>query len=179
MDEFYGRNMPAAPWTAKDFVPMAQLYASRARIVDERGDEFFRGADVTWAETNVVQATARQPNARAYYLLGAEALAEPDVAELVARAPPPSRPALAALPFEPPAGTAAAVHVAASITHTIGGLRIDDAARVVRADGRPIDGLHAAGVDAGGIATGGYASGLAQALVLGLTAAESAVAATS
>ena len=31
---------------------------------------------------------------------------------------------------------------------------------------------HAAGVDAGGVATGGYASGLAQALVLGLVAAE-------
>ncbi len=35
------------------------------------------------------------------------------------------------------------------------------------------DGLWAAGVDAGGVATGGYASGLAQALVLGLVAAES------
>ena len=37
------------------------------------------------------------------------------------------------------------------------------------------EGLFAAGVDAGGIATGGYASGLAQALVLGLVAAEAAV----
>ena len=33
------------------------------------------------------------------------------------------------------------------------------------------------GVDAGGVATGGYASGLAQALVLGLTAAETIAAA--
>ncbi len=41
-------------------------------------------------------------------------------------------------------------------------------ARVVGAAG-----LWAAGVDAGGVATGGYASGLAQALVLGLAAAES------
>jgi hypothetical protein len=32
----------------------------------------------------------------------------------------------------------------------------------------------ATGVDAGGIATGGYVSGLAQALVLGLVAAEDA-----
>jgi hypothetical protein len=45
---------------------------------------------------------------------------------------------------------------------------------VLREDGSPIDGLWAAGVDAGGIATGGYASGLAQALVLGLVAAEDA-----
>ena len=36
-----------------------------------------------------------------------------------------------------------------------------------------VEGLWAAGVDAGGVATGGYASGLAQALVLGLAAAES------
>ena len=62
----------------------------------------------------------------------------------------------------------------ASITHTIGGLRIDEQARVLRGDGSAVDGLWAAGVDAGGIATGGYASGLAQALVLGLAAAESA-----
>ena len=33
--------------------------------------------------------------------------------------------------------------------------------------------LYAAGADVGGISTGGYASGLAAALVLGLTAAES------
>ena len=38
----------------------------------------------------------------------------------------------------------------------------------------PLDGLWAAGVDAGGVSTGGYASGLAQALVLGLAAAEDA-----
>ncbi len=45
---------------------------------------------------------------------------------------------------------------------------------MLRADGAPIEGLWAAGVDAGGFATGGYASGLAQALVLGLAAAEDA-----
>ena len=39
----------------------------------------------------------------------------------------------------------------------------------------PIDGLFAAGADAGGISTGGYASGLASALVLGRTAAETAL----
>jgi succinate dehydrogenase/fumarate reductase flavoprotein subunit len=61
------------------------------------------------------------------------------------------------------------LHVAAGVTHTLGGLRIDESARVVGTEG-----LFAAGVDAGGIATGGYASGLAQALVLGLVAAEAA-----
>jgi predicted oxidoreductase len=80
------------------------------------------------------------------------------------------------LPFLAPAGARVAVRVAPGITHTIGGLRADDHARVLRADGSPIDGLFAAGADVGGISTGGYASGLASALVLGLTAAESAVA---
>ena len=63
------------------------------------------------------------------------------------------------------------MRVIASITHTIGGLRVDERARVLREDGTPVAGLWAAGVDAGGVATGGYASGLAQALVLGLAAA--------
>jgi aspartate oxidase len=61
-----------------------------------------------------------------------------------------------------------AVHVAAAVTHTIGGLQVDTQARVSGTEG-----LWAAGVDAGDVATGGYASGLAQALVLGLAAAES------
>ncbi|HEV2593312.1 MAG TPA: hypothetical protein VGU02_15625, partial [Gaiellaceae bacterium] len=75
------------------------------------------------------------------------------------------------LPFDPPAGAVEAVRVVASITHTIGGLQPDEHARVA-------DGIWAAGVDAGGVATGGYASGLAQALVFGLIAAENAVAST-
>ena len=67
-----------------------------------------------------------------------------------------------------------AVRVCPGITHTIGGLRVDEHARVLREDGQPVDGLFAAGADVGGISTGGYASGLASALVLGLIAAESA-----
>jgi succinate dehydrogenase/fumarate reductase flavoprotein subunit len=166
--EFYGRNMPDTPWTEAEYVPAAQLYARRARIFDEDGVEFFRAADVSWSETNVVQATARRPGAVAYYLLTETALADPAVASRAGPAIAPSE-----LPFAAPAGTAAAVRVVASITHTIGGLRVDDRARVLREDGSPVDGLYAAGVDAGGVAAGGYASGLAQALVLGLVAAES------
>ena len=37
---------------------------------------------------------------------------------------------------------------------------------------RVVEGIYAAGVDVGGVASGGYSSGLAQALVLGLVAAE-------
>jgi len=39
---------------------------------------------------------------------------------------------------------------------------------------RAADGVWVAGVDTGGVSNGGYSSGLAQALVLGLAAAEDA-----
>jgi succinate dehydrogenase/fumarate reductase flavoprotein subunit len=176
LDEFYGRNMPDARWGDDELVGVSQLYARHARIVDEQGVEFFRGEDVSWSETNVVQATARRPGARAYYLLDETALTATTrygtVAAAVAAAPAAARVSVGELPFAAPPGTVAAVRVVASITHTIGGLRVDERARVLRDDGTAIDGLYAAGVDAGGVATGGYASGLAQALVLGLAAAE-------
>ncbi len=70
-----------------------------------------------------------------------------------------------------------AVKVAPYITHTVGGLAVDDRCRVLRGeDGRPIPGLYAAGVEVGGVSVGGYTSGLASALVFGRTAAESALA---
>jgi succinate dehydrogenase/fumarate reductase flavoprotein subunit len=80
------------------------------------------------------------------------------------------------LGIELPDAYTQAVHVVAGITHTIGGLRVDSHARVLRADDTPIEGLFAAGADAGGISTGGYASGLASALVFGRIAAETAAA---
>ena len=165
MDEFYGRNMPARPFTEEEFVPLAQLYGRWARVVNERGEEFH--GDVSWSENDLVQATARQPGARAWYLVGEEALErrirDRSVRELVEASGTaiPSR----ELPFAAPEPLA--VHVQASITHTIGGLRIDERARVA-------DGVWAAGADAGGISAGGYASGLAAALVFGRIAAEDA-----
>jgi fumarate reductase flavoprotein subunit len=178
MADFYGRNMPDAAWDETELVTLSQLYGRFARIFDEDGVEFFARDDVSWSETNLVAATARRRGAKAYYVLDEAALAERvrdrTVADMVAVAPAEARVPLADLPFEAPAGAVAAVRVIASITHTIGGLRVDERARVLRRDGLPIDGLWAAGVDAGGIATGGYASGLAQALVLGLAAAEDA-----
>lgn len=178
MDEFYGRNMPDAAWDETQFVSSSQLYGRFARIFDENGVEFFARSDVSWSETNVVQATARRPGAHAYYVLDEPALEERvrerTVADMVESAPSESRVPVGELPFEPPPGAVAATRVVASITHTVGGLRVDERARVLRDDGSWIDGLWAAGVDAGGVATGGYASGLAQALVLGLAAAEDA-----
>lgn len=176
MDEFYGRNMPDTPWDETQLVSLSQLYGRFARVFDEDGVEFFERDEVSWSETNVVQATARRRDAKAYYVLDDEALRQRvrdrTVAEMVETAPPEARVPLADLPFDPPAGTVEAVRVIASITHTIGGLRVDERARVLREDGSALDGLYAAGVDAGGVATGGYSSGLAQALVLGLAAAE-------
>jgi succinate dehydrogenase/fumarate reductase flavoprotein subunit len=177
MNEFYGRNMPDADFTEADFVPKAQLYGRFARVFNERGEEFFSG-DVSWSENDLVQATARQPNARAWYVLDEIALAERvrdrTVAGMVADAPTAVDPS--ELPFTAPPNSRVAVRVAPGVTHTIGGLAIDERARVLRQDGTPIDGLFAAGADVGGISTGGYASGLAAALVFGRIAAESVAA---
>jgi fumarate reductase flavoprotein subunit len=171
MSEFYGRNMPDADFGEADFVPLAQLYGRFARVFNERGEEFF-GGEVSWSENDLVQATARQPNAHAWYVLGDSGLAEHvrgrPVADMVAAAP--TRVDPSELPFPAPRGARVAVRVKPGITHTIGGLRIDERARVVGADG-----VFAAGADVGGIATGGYASGLAAALVFGRIAAETAV----
>jgi fumarate reductase flavoprotein subunit len=191
-DEFYGRNLPAPPAriTEDRFVELAQLYGAHALVVNERGEEF-APEPLSWSETDLVQATARQPSARAWYVVDGRALSVEvrgrTVEEMTAAAEAaggtvrrgddparlgldlPSSRKLAEPPF-------AAVHVMPGVTHTIGGLRVDVRARVLRDDGSAIDGLWACGVDAGGIATGGYASGLAQALVLGIAAAEDAAA---
>jgi succinate dehydrogenase/fumarate reductase flavoprotein subunit len=167
MDEFYGRNMPDVDFSEQQFVPLAQLYGRVARVYNERGEEFFEG-EVSWSENDLVQATARQPGARAWYVLDDAALAEPAVAERVASGPTRTDPS--ELPFRAPPGARVAVRVRPGITHTIGGLRIDERARVAGTDG-----LFAAGADVGGISTGGYASGLAAALVFGRLAAETAL----
>jgi succinate dehydrogenase/fumarate reductase flavoprotein subunit len=83
--------------------------------------------------------------------------------------PPRSEPAL---PVKLP--PLVAVEVAPTITHTIGGLAVDEGCRVLRrSDGHPIQGLYAAGVEVGGVSVGGYTSGLAAAVVFGRVAAES------
>lgn len=186
MDEFYGRNLPA-PVAADLFVAAAQLYGRHALVLDERGREFFRD-EPSWSENDLVQATARLPEAAAWYVIDARALSERvrerSVAELVeiARSVGGDVRPVEELPFEVPPSPKLgeppflAVRVRASVTHTIGGLRIDEAARVLRADRGRVPQLCAAGADAGGIFTGGYGSGLAAALVFGRIAAETAVA---
>jgi len=152
MGEFYGRAMPAPPARIReqDFVPLAQLYGREARVFTDDWREI-TPPSVAWHENDLAQLIGP----RAWYVL--ERTNERVEAARAA----------GGTVLRRDDGTLA-VHVAAAVTHTIGGLRVDTEARVVGADG-----LWAAGVDAGGIASGGYASGLAQALVLGLSAAES------
>jgi fumarate reductase flavoprotein subunit len=190
VDEFYGRNMPAPPArvTEQDFVRLSQLYGRYALVVNLDGEEFAPG-EPSWSENDLVQKTARQPWARAWYVVDGrtlrERVRERTVAEMVDAADAaggevrhggtvgelglelPRSDKLREPPF-------AAVLVQAAVTHTIAGLRVDEHARLLDGEGAPIAGIYAAGADVGGIATGGYASGLAAALVLGLVAAETA-----
>ena len=170
MDEFYGRAMPAPParWAEDDFVDHAQLYGQRARVFDERGEQIAVDAD-DWSENGLVQEIARR-GGKVWYVVDADDLQHETpygtIAEVIDRA----RSAGASVEERDDGGVA--VHVVAAITHTIGGLVIDEKTRVLGRAGTPIEGLYAAGVDAGGWSTGGYASGLAAALVFGLAAAE-------
>jgi hypothetical protein len=143
--------MPAPPARIReeDFVPLAQLYGREARVFTDDWREI-TPPRVAWHENDLAQLVGP----RAWYVV-----AETNDRIEAARA-------AGGLVEEREEGLA--VHVGAAVTHTIGGLAVDTRARVTGAEG-----LWAAGVDAGGVATGGYASGLAQALVLGLAAAES------
>jgi fumarate reductase flavoprotein subunit len=164
MDEFYGRNMPAPPARVgeRDFVELQQLYALHATVENERGERYVAR---TWSEIDVVQWTARQPRARAWYVVEDEALTvrirERTIGEMIEAA------RRAGGPVECRDGRTR-VEVVPGITSTLGGLRIN-------AEGRAADGLFACGGDVGGVSTGGYSSGLASALVLGRIAAENAV----
>jgi succinate dehydrogenase/fumarate reductase flavoprotein subunit len=164
MDEFYGRNLAAVPQISlEDFVRLGQLYARHATVVNSRGETY---ETRTWSEVDVAQWTARQPAARAWYRLPRAKLGESVRDRTIGEMVDAARKAGAAV--EEHDGEIV-VPVRAGITTTLGGLGIDEQARIA-------DGLFAAGADAGGISTGGWASGLASALVLGLVAAESAVA---
>jgi len=179
LNEFYGRALPSGV-DDREYVSAAQVYAQHALVLDDEGRDLGGAA---WHESDLVQ---RLPGGRAWYVGDARArrqsVRDRTVAELVgaARAAGGDVRASEELPFtlpespklvEPPF---VAVRVRAAVTHTIGGLRIDDRARVLDGDGHAVPGLHAAGADAGGIFTGGYGSGLAAALVFGRIAAETA-----
>src|SRR5436190_7243986 len=171
MDEFYGRAMPAPParWSEAELVDYAQLYGRFATVLDEQGGRIPHASE-DWSENALVQGIATR-GGRAWYVVERADLGRETPYGTIADAIERVRAAGGTVEDR---GGKLAVHVIAAVTHTIGGLAIDERARVVRGDGSPIPGLFAAGVDAGGWSTGGYASGLAAALVLGLVAAEDA-----
>jgi hypothetical protein len=163
LDEFYGRNLAAAPHiSADDFVPLAQVYARHATVENLEG---VRYEARTWSEIDVVQWTARQPGARVRYVVPDSALGVPirerTVQDVIACAE------AAGAPVEREAGQTT-VEVVAGITTTLGGIAIDPR-------GRAAEGVWVAGADAGGISTGGWSSALASALVFGRVAAEDAL----
>jgi fumarate reductase flavoprotein subunit len=173
MDEFYGRAMPAVERIDEsDFVRATQLYGRLARVAAHDMSAEFVG-EASWSETDLVQAIARWPDALAWYVVDASVLdvvvRDRTVGEMIEVARE------VGAPVEDDDGRVA-VLVRPGVTQTLGGIRIDERARVLREDGLPLDGLFAAGADVGGISSGGWSSGLAAALVFGRIAAQTALA---
>ena len=167
MDEFYGRAMPAPPARIReeDFVPLSQLYGKWAWVHADDGHAI-TPATVSWSENDLAQLIGP----RAWYVLNDEGYEQARERVEAARAAGGTVLARDEIPFETRPDARVAVHVAAAVTHTIGGLRVDSRMRTHTSTPTPV---YACGVDVGGVATAGYASGLAQALVFGLIAAES------
>ena len=126
-DEFYGRAMPAPParWGEADFVRAAQLYGRWAEVVDDDGAPVFEGK-AAWHENDLAQSLARVPSA--WYRIADSELDRRvrgrAIADMVRTAEE------LGAEVRRTAGTTA-VRVAAAVTHTIGGLRIDTRARVL------------------------------------------------
>jgi fumarate reductase flavoprotein subunit len=173
LEEFYGRAMPAPlrEVAEEDFVRLAQLYGRFATVTSEDGVQVFDG-EPDWSETDLVQAIARWPGGRAWYIVDAAAQRQRVRAQRVAQMIEAARAAGATVRQD---GDRVSVLVQASVTQTLGGLAIDERARVLAEDGSPIVGLFAAGADVGGISNGGWSSGLASALIFGRIAAEEAL----
>jgi fumarate reductase flavoprotein subunit len=164
LDEVYARAMPAPPARigAGDLVRLSQLYAQHATVTNERGERY---ETQTWSETDMAQWQLRQPRARAWFTVEhdrlGERVRERTVAAMVDAAEASGAPVRRG-------DDDVTVETVAGVTTTLGGLAIDEHARVTRD-------VFACGADAGGIATGGYASGLAAALVFGRIAARAAL----
>ncbi len=75
LDEFYGRNLPSSPaeFSPEEFVEVSQLYGRYAVAINRNGERYADEA-ADWSETALAQATAQQPDLRAWYVLDAEGL---------------------------------------------------------------------------------------------------------
>lgn len=164
MNEFYGRALPVTDRAIapEQFIELAQLYGRYATITNSDGVQY---RAQTWSEIDAVQWIAQQRGARATYSVSDDELnrkiGKRTVREMLKNA------------TQAGAHTHRSVNqteiaVTAGITTTLGGLAIDNQARVA-------PGAFACGNDAGAVATGGYASGLAAAVVFGRIAGKNAV----
>jgi succinate dehydrogenase/fumarate reductase flavoprotein subunit len=171
LEQFYGRAMPAPPAriNEEDFVPLSQLYGKWAWVHSSSGD-VITPPSVSWSENDLAQLLGPS----AWYVLNEEGYEAARERIEAARAAGGTVLEAGEIPFETRPDARVAVHVSAAVTHTIGGLKVDGCMRT-HAHAQ----VYACGVDVGGVATGGYASGLAQALVTGLVAAESIAAGAS
>jgi succinate dehydrogenase/fumarate reductase flavoprotein subunit len=176
LDQVYARAMPAPPAQIgeDELVRLSQLYAQHATVTNEHGDRY---ETRTWSENDVAGWQLRQPRARAWFTVPGDRLGERvrerTVAEMIEAAEKAGAPVTrgSSERFARPVRRGAddvTVETVAGVTTTLGGLAIDETARVA-------DGVFACGADAGGIATGGYSSGLAAALVFGRIAARAAL----
>jgi succinate dehydrogenase/fumarate reductase flavoprotein subunit len=167
LDEFYGRAMPAVGELAEDdFVRLAQLYGRHAVVTAHDMSERFEG-EPDWSETDLVQTIAGWPDALAWYTVDPAALEVSIRGRTIGEMIEAARESGATVEE---ADDRISVLVRPGVTQTLGGIRIDERARVVGAEG-----LYAAGADVGGISNGGWSSGLAAALVFGRIAAEEAL----
>ncbi len=128
LGEFYGRAMPAVPEIAEqDFVRLTQLYGRYATVTSKDGRERFEG-EPSWSETDLVQQIARWPDGVAWYIVERgdleQRVRDRTVRDLIDAA----REAGAPVHED---DERVRVLVRASVTQTIGGIRIDERARVL------------------------------------------------
>jgi succinate dehydrogenase/fumarate reductase flavoprotein subunit len=166
MDEFYGRAMPAPPARIReeDYVPLSQLYGKWAWVHTHSG-RVITPPTVSWSENDLAQLIGPS----AWYVLDDEGYEQARERVEAARAAGGTVLDAGEIPFATRPDARVAVHVSAAVTHTIGGVAVDRRMRMYAPTPAQV---YACGIDIGGVATGGYASGLAQALVTGLVAAE-------
>ena len=179
MDEFYGRAMPAPPAA----MPEAGLRPARPalrqlRARRRRAGRGARARRASWSEVDLVQAIARLPGARAWYLVDEPTLdvrvRERTVRELVEAAREAGGTVLlpAELPFEVPDSYRYAVHVApGSRTRSAASASTSARACCGRTGRRSTASTRPAPTSAGSRPAGMRAASL-PALVLGLAAAE-------
>jgi succinate dehydrogenase/fumarate reductase flavoprotein subunit len=167
LDEFYGRAMPAVEQLAEeDFVRLAQLYGRHAVVTAHDMSQRFEG-EPDWSETDLVQTIAEWPDALAWYAVDRAALEVSIRGRTIGEMVEAAREAGGIVEE---GDRRIAVLVRPGVTQSLGGIRIDESARVVGSAN-----ICAAGADVGGISNGGWSSGLAAALVFGRVAAETAL----